>query len=66
MRLTFFKKRGDRALDPGCDMQVAGNRPPGGSHKYKGETYYFCGPGCNRVFQKEPEAYLSGKKMMEM
>ncbi|HIA16158.1 MAG TPA: YHS domain-containing protein [Dehalococcoidia bacterium] len=31
-----------------------------------GETYYFCGPGCNRAFQKEPEAYLSGDKKIEM
>ena len=48
MRLPFFKKRGDRAVDPVCDMQVDVNRPPGGSYEYNGETYYFCGPGCNR------------------
>ncbi len=45
MRLPFFKKRGDRALDPVCDMQMDVNRPPDGSHEYNGETYYFCGPG---------------------
>ncbi len=66
MRLPFFKKRGDRAVDPVCDMQVDVNRPPGGSYEYNGETYYFCGPGCNRAFQREPEAYLSGEKKMKM
>jgi Cu+-exporting ATPase len=26
--------------------------------EYKGETYYFCSPGCKRDFDKEPEKYL--------
>jgi Cu+-exporting ATPase len=26
--------------------------------EYKGETYYFCSPGCKRSFDKEPEKYL--------
>ena len=53
-------------MDSVCDMQVDGNRPPGGSHEYNGKTYYFCGPGCNRAFQKEPEAYLSGEEKMKL
>lgn len=26
--------------------------------EYKGETYYFCAPGCKNAFDKEPEKYL--------
>lgn len=26
---------------------------------YKGQTYYFCAPGCKRDFDKEPEKYFS-------
>ena len=31
-----------------------------------GDNFYFCGPGCNRGFQMEPEEYLSGRKKIEM
>lgn len=30
-----------------------------GKSEYKGETYYFCAPGCKIDFDKEPEKYLS-------
>ncbi len=66
MRLPFFKKRADQALCPVCDMQVDTTNPPGGSCEYQGQTYYFCGPGCNRAFQREPDAYLSGEKKIKM
>jgi len=26
--------------------------------QYKGQTYYFCAPGCKTAFDKEPEKYL--------
>jgi YHS domain-containing protein len=26
---------------------------------YRGQTYYFCAPGCKRAFDKEPEKYLA-------
>lgn len=26
--------------------------------EYKGDTYYFCAPGCKNAFDKEPEKYL--------
>ncbi len=57
---------GREAEDPVCHMRVNAGNPPGGSWKYDGRTYYFCGPGCNRAFQKEPQAYLSGEKRLEM
>ena len=25
---------------------------------YKGQTYYFCAPGCKKAFQAEPDTYL--------
>ncbi len=67
MRLPLFSKSGaSTATAPVCGMDVDVRKPPGGTHDHAGETYYFCGPGCNRAFQKEPEAYLSGDKKMEM
>ena len=67
MILRLFNRSGsDRETDPVCDMQVDVRKPPGGTFEHQGETYYFCGPGCNRAFQKEPDAYLSGAKKVEM
>ncbi|MSQ22481.1 MAG: YHS domain-containing protein [Dehalococcoidia bacterium] len=47
-------------------MQVNVKNPPGGTHEYNGQTYYFCGPGCRVAFSKDPQAYLSGEKHMKM
>ncbi len=35
-----------------------------GKSEYKGQTYYFCSPGCKRAFDKEPEKYLSKGEQM--
>ena len=67
MILRLFNRSGsDRATDPVCDMQVDVRKPPGGTFEHQGETYYFCGPGCNRAFQQEPDTYLSGEKKIQM
>ena len=67
MRLPLFRKSGEStAKDPVCDMDVDVRNPNGGTHEHNGTTYYSGGSGCNRAFQKEPEAYLSGEKKMEM
>ena len=67
IRLPMFNRSGSaRATDPVCDMQVDIRKPPGGTHDYDGETYYFCAPGCRIAFSKEPEAYLSGEKKIRM
>ncbi len=67
MRIPFLNRGGgSTAIDPVCSMEVDTKKPNGGTFDYKGETYYFCSPGCNRAFEKEPEAYLSGEKKMEM
>ena len=66
MRIPLFNRGRRRATDPVCAMSVDTSQPPGGSHEYNGQTYYFCAPGCNRAFQKEPDAYLSGEKQIKM
>lgn len=55
-----------KATDPVCGMQVDTKHPPGGSYKYQGTTYYFCGRGCRLEFEEDPDGYLSGRKKMEM
>ncbi|MCY4579715.1 MAG: YHS domain-containing protein [Chloroflexi bacterium] len=66
IRINLFNRNPDMATDPVCDMQVDMKKPNGGTYEHEGDTYYFCGPGCNRAFQKEPAAYLSGEKKIEM
>ncbi len=46
------------AKDPVCAMEVAEN-PSSLQLEYKGQTYYFCSPGCKKSFQQDPEQYLS-------
>ncbi len=45
-------------IDPVCGMTVTATTAAG-KYDYKGKTYYFCGPGCMRSFQKEPEKFLA-------
>jgi len=45
------------AKDPVCDMDVDPKQAAGKS-EYKGQTYYFCSPGCKKQFDKDPERYL--------
>jgi len=26
---------------------------------YKGKTYYFCAPGCKKIFDQNPEKYVN-------
>jgi YHS domain-containing protein len=67
MRIPLLGRGGGtKATDPVCNMDVDTENPPGGSFAYEGKTYYFCGPGCNRAFQKDSQAYLSGEKSMHM
>lgn len=47
-------------------MQVDTSKPGGGTAEHAGKKYYFCGPGCRVAFEKEPAAYLSGGKRVEM
>lgn len=45
------------AIDPVCGMEVD-PKSAAATYEYKGETYYFCAPGCKAAFEKDPEKYL--------
>ena len=45
------------ATDPVCGMKVDKQNPKG-THEHDGQTYYFCSPGCERSFEKDPEKFL--------
>lgn len=47
-------------MDPVCGMNVLPSTAAGTS-VYQSENYYFCGPGCKRRFDEEPEKYLDKK-----
>ena len=44
--------------DPVCGMDVDPETAAGKS-EYKGQTYYFCSPGCKKSFDNDPEKYIS-------
>jgi len=46
--------------DPVCGMDVDPAQSAGTS-EYQGKTYYFCGPGCKKAFDQEPERYVGPK-----
>ena len=45
------------AKDPVCGMDVD-EKTAAAESEYKGQTYYFCSPGCKRAFDQDPEKYL--------
>jgi Cu+-exporting ATPase len=45
------------AIDPVCGMNVDEDSAQWRS-EHKGETYYFCSPGCHKAFEAEPEKFL--------
>ena len=47
------------AIDPICKMTVDEKTAKLVS-EYKGMKYYFCAPGCKKLFDKNPETYLKG------
>ena len=44
--------------DPICGMQVDEQNAAGKSD-YRGQTYYFCSPGCKSKFDQNPEQYAN-------
>ncbi len=54
------------AIDPVCLMEVDTDNPPGGHSEYQGTDYYFCGPGCKVVFDRDPDHVLSGEGVTPM
>ncbi len=51
------KQTAIKAKDPVCGMQVDQEKTAATS-VYKGNTYYFCNPGCKAHFDKDPEKLL--------
>ena len=45
------------AKDPVCGMDVETSTARLKS-EYRGKTYYFCGPGCKKAFEANPEKFL--------
>ncbi len=45
------------AIDPVCGMTVD-EAKPGATATHSGTTYYFCAPGCMRMFEADPERVL--------
>lgn len=43
--------------DPVCGMDVD-PKTAAGQSEYKGQTYYFCAPGCKKSFDADPEKYI--------
>ena len=44
--------------DPVCGMDVD-EKTATNKSEYKGQTYYFCSPGCKNTFDKEPGKYAA-------
>ncbi|MEE9216427.1 MAG: YHS domain-containing protein [Anaerolineales bacterium] len=45
------------ALDLVCNMEVD-EATAQWTTEYKGQTYYFCAPGCKKSFDDDPEKYV--------
>jgi len=52
------------ATDPVCKMEVDPKTAPAKT-EYKGQTYYFCAPGCKAAFEKDAEKYLQAAESGE-
>lgn len=46
------------AIDPICRMQVEEKNAKWVS-EHDGKKYYFCAPGCKRMFDKDPEKWAN-------
>jgi YHS domain-containing protein len=45
-----------KVIDPVCKMTIESEKAAATS-QYKGQTVYFCSPGCKVKFDKGPEKY---------
>lgn len=44
-------------MDPVCHMEVD-EKTAQWKSEFRGQTYFFCAPGCKASFDKNPEKYL--------
>ena len=49
-----------QVIDPVCKMKIDSEKAVA-KLEYKGQTFYFCAPGCKQAFQVAPERYLPQK-----
>lgn len=52
------------ARDPVCGMLIDENHAAGES-RYESEVYFFCSPGCLKVFNISPDKYLSNTRIVK-
>jgi YHS domain-containing protein len=45
------------AIDPVCKM-IVDEKAARDQSEYKGTIYYFCAPGCKKIFDESPESYI--------
>jgi YHS domain-containing protein len=57
MNMENMPSQANMAKDPVCGMDIDPAQAAGQS-EYKGQTYYFCSPGCKKQFDKDPERYI--------
>ncbi len=48
------------AKDPVCGMDVDETKAAG-TAEHKGQTYFFCSPGCKKAFTDDPSRYVAGE-----
>jgi xanthine dehydrogenase accessory factor len=58
LRPPATDERDAGAADPVCGMRVE-IQTARHTSEYGGERYFFCGPGCKRAFEREPEKYAT-------
>ena len=46
-----------KVTDPVCKMTIDSEKAAAKSD-YKGQTYYFCNPGCKAKFDQDPQKYV--------
>jgi uncharacterized membrane protein YraQ (UPF0718 family)/YHS domain-containing protein len=56
--IALTLRRGAR--DPVCGMTVDRTKAP--TSEFRGETYFFCGPGCRAKFDADPERYATTER----
>jgi len=47
----------DKVKDLVCGMMID-PQTAAATLRYKGQTYYFCAPGCKAAFEKDPAKYV--------
>ncbi len=57
-------RRSIMAMDLVCNMEVD-EATAQWTTEYKGQTYYFCAPGCKKSFDDDPERYVGGSGSQE-